>query len=506
MGTRQRDFGIRASNESSENFPLITSWSRAFVHLSRTLRKGEAVWFVEDDVAGDAESFRQLVSETAAVGADLSALEFESAAENPEWIWFATAEGFFEHPWRSFNPLCRLSERLIRKILEFREHHGRMTFHEVLFASIAAENGMSTLNWRKDIRFKHLVANFRYRPIINHPVQGVCHPVKDLKLVELLCEAPAPEFPRMGVAKLADYSILSEDYVFLSRLCRSMGFQKIVEFGPGDSTLAFRDADCEVISYEHEQKWLEKAQAMIADDPLVSLRLCERYELPQHEHNDGRVDLVFVDGPTQIEGDEMARLKPCEWAMEKQGVFLLHDAKRESETTILQIFRDRGLEALEIPTEKGMTLVFEEERHSKFLELGSMAHANWPRGECVAWELLVKNSQPVKVLALGGGEEKKMIADVRELFPHPESSFHRVVRPDGESSADLPTDGVEIYEGESVEVLSWMIAAEGYWESFDFVMIDQEIPAFDLLSQACQSWSLLKSGGMLGFSGISHDC
>jgi len=83
-----------------------------------------------------------------------------------------------------------LSERLIRKILEFREQHGRMTFHEVLFASIAAENGMSTLNWQKDIRFKHLVANFRYRPIIRHPVQGVCHPVKDLELVNLPCEAP----------------------------------------------------------------------------------------------------------------------------------------------------------------------------------------------------------------------------------------------------------------------------------------------------------------------------
>jgi hypothetical protein len=60
-----------------KNFPLITSWSRAFVHLSRTLQKGEAVWFVEDDVAGDAESFRQLVTMTAEVGADLSALEFE---------------------------------------------------------------------------------------------------------------------------------------------------------------------------------------------------------------------------------------------------------------------------------------------------------------------------------------------------------------------------------------------------------------------------------------------
>jgi len=100
-----------------------------------------------------------------------------------------------------------------------------MTFYEVLFASLAYEGGMLILDWQKESEFKHLGANFGYRPVIRFPVQGVCYPVKDLELASLLCEAPAPEFARMGSAKLSGDSILSEDYAFfprLSRLCRLM--------------------------------------------------------------------------------------------------------------------------------------------------------------------------------------------------------------------------------------------------------------------------------------------
>jgi len=49
---------------------------------------------VEDDVAGDADSFRELIAGTARNGADLSTLEFEACADNPDWICFPTAEGF----------------------------------------------------------------------------------------------------------------------------------------------------------------------------------------------------------------------------------------------------------------------------------------------------------------------------------------------------------------------------------------------------------------------------
>ena len=38
----------------TEVFPALTAWSRAFYHLSLTLGEEEAVWFIEEDVAGSA--------------------------------------------------------------------------------------------------------------------------------------------------------------------------------------------------------------------------------------------------------------------------------------------------------------------------------------------------------------------------------------------------------------------------------------------------------------------
>jgi predicted O-methyltransferase YrrM len=58
---------------------------------------------------------------------------------------------------------------------------------------------------------------------------------------------------------------------------------------------------------------------------------------------------------------------------------------------------------------------------------------------------------------------------------------------------------IYLYEGLSVEVLAWMIAGEGYWESFDFVYIDGSHLAANVLSDAVMAWPLLKVGGVLAF-------
>ena len=44
---------------------------------------------------------------------------------------------------RTFNPLCRLSNRLVQKILDFQEQHNTFVFHEILFPSLAIKNNYS---------------------------------------------------------------------------------------------------------------------------------------------------------------------------------------------------------------------------------------------------------------------------------------------------------------------------------------------------------------------------
>ena len=44
---------------------------------------------------------------------------------------------------------------------------------------------------------------------------------------------------------------------------------------------------------------------------------------------------------------------------------------------------------------------------------------------------------------------------------------------------------------------SWMIAGEGFWESFDFIHLSGSDDEAQMLADACQAWMLLKHGGIL---------
>ena len=178
-------FGGLMSNSAS--FPWITAWSRAMVHLSRTLEPDEAVWLVEDDVAGDKASFAELVELTATAGVDLAAVDLRTRDEDSHWPQWRYADGYFDEPSRGFQPLCRLSGRLVREVLAFRERHGRFAFHEVLFASLARNSGMSWQNWSRDVTTRHLLPTFRYRPEVRPIERGINHPVKDPLVHEAVC-------------------------------------------------------------------------------------------------------------------------------------------------------------------------------------------------------------------------------------------------------------------------------------------------------------------------------
>jgi hypothetical protein len=59
---------------------------------------------------------------------------------------------------------------------------------------------------------------------------------------------------------------------------------------------------------------------------------------------------------------------------------------------------------------------------------------------------------------------------------------------------------LHLYEGTSREALAWMIAGEGFWESFDFIHLNGAEDPSEMLSDACQAWNLLKPGGVLALS------
>ncbi len=326
-----------------EDFPAITAWSRALSHLERTLEDDEAVWFVEDDVAGGREAFAHLLGITSDVDADLSAWEVRTRDEDPEWYFWSRAEGIFVSPCRAFQPLCRLSARLVRQVLDFRSRHGEFVFHELLFASLASAQGMRTLDWSRAC--PGVFGEFRFRPEVRPIRAGISHPVKDERVHEAICR----------------YS----------------------------NTAASPKAAC--------------------------------------------------------------------------------------------------------------------------YEAGCCA--SWYAEDFGLWKRLFVASVPVKILATGVASGVGVSLMLDELFLHPGSAIHAVDLYDGLEgerllaafSANVARGGhtgrIRLYEGECREVLAWMIAGEGFWESFDFIHLDGASSGSALLADACQAWSLLRIGGILVLEG-----
>ena len=337
----------------SADFPALTAWSRAMYHLSLTLRSDEAVWFVEDDVAGNFSFFETLVGKTAATCADLAAIDIRSRVADPHWHCWNLAEPWFETPVRAFEPLCRISARLIGSALEFRRVNGRFAFHEVLFASLAANHGMKVLDWFLEPGFRRLFGTYQFRPAVDSVAPGISHPVKESSIHEAICAlAKTPEM--------------------------------VLAVGGGS-----RGHDREV----NRWRWFE-------DD-----------------------------------------------------------------------------------------------------------NEDWRRWFAV--------EQPVRALEIGSQNGVSANLMLKTLFTHRESEVHCI-----ETFDTLPEQGenlraefmrnakshgherqIELYEGTSVEILAWMIAGEGYWESFDFIYHAGAETAASLLADACQAWNLLKPGGVMVFSG-----
>ncbi len=498
--------GFGGLMSKSGPFPRITAWSRAFAHLAQTVEEDEAVWFVEDDVAGDVDSFAALIAATRAKQADLSALDIRTRHEDAHWPWWSYADGVLPSPCRAFQPLCRLSGRLLRAVLDFQKRHQRFTFHEVLFASLAHEHGMTWLDWRKDPATKALVEDFLYRPDVNRVHRGVSHPVKDPLLHHAICSLPSLAALRRNRADCEGWSIFPDDYDFLANWCRKQGFRSILEFGPGDSTLALLDAGCRVVSYEHDISWLKKTLDRFRDEMEVEILHLPEGDLPEPPVH--APDCVLVDGPPYREGQTLSRLGPCEWALEVCGCFLLHDARRDGEKATLKEMERRGMQVTQIATRKGLALVVDPKIRPELVRDASVPlnpsdrlAGSWLARETQSWQLRIGEKTPSKILSAAAGSVAEASRLLTIFHPHPESEIHVLGGVDGgpnmHEDEPMPGRNIHWYEGESREILAWMIAEEGYWESFDFIHLTGASSGPALLGDACQAWSLLRPGGTM---------
>ena len=113
-----------------------------------------------------------------------------------------------------------------------------------------------------------------------------------------------------------DGDLSKADVVVLTQLCRN---KTVVEFGIGGSTILLSQVAKKVISYEHDQAWIDKTQPKVGEN--VEIRLIAKD--PQVVEGIGEeCDVLFDDGHSLLRAPFLLEF----WPFIKECA-ILHDAR-----------------------------------------------------------------------------------------------------------------------------------------------------------------------------------
>lgn len=453
-------------------------------------------------------------------------------AQNKDWWWYgktpaAEREQIGDRV-ASITPVCGiqmswdLAERMARLVVEnpgrFDNMHVEMAFG-TLARLVGAEPGETLVpEGQRSTEFIDFTPSS-----LRLGNWGIFHPVK-----HILQEGHGLPFRER--ANLDGWSIGPDDYDWLVAWCRDHWVKRVVEFGPGDSTLAFLEAGCTVLAAEHDDAWRRLAIDRFSRDPGVEVISYEDVPGCGFPRLDWMPDLVFVDGPPS--SGPNGRWHTLRWAMQHADTVVIHDACRDAEKELLSRAVTEEWTQTILPTAKGLALLQrnpdaaprqlppERGAHARYAGLKKWG---WYLDDLPAWRAILATGQKVRALEIGAfdGVSANLMLDL--LFTHPDSEVHCIdpYEPDpttpqvcAQTKADFlenlriggHENRIHLYEGISVEVLAWMLAAESFWESFDFIYVDGSHIAKDVLTDATMCWNLLKPGGVIAFDDYEWNC
>lgn len=165
-----------------------SAWDKAFYFLYNNpslVDLFDYFFFIEDDVfSKNNEMLYNFCVSLQKYDHDLISKNIESKQQSLNWHWWKIDKNYkeFTNHIKCFNPFCRLSKRLIKNILEYRQTHNRFMFHEILFSSLVADLNMRYLDIA-NIEEKKYIGNFIWRPIIDISLikdEKIYHPVKPI--------------------------------------------------------------------------------------------------------------------------------------------------------------------------------------------------------------------------------------------------------------------------------------------------------------------------------------
>jgi hypothetical protein len=156
-------------------------------------------------------------------------------------------------------------------------------------------------------------------------------------------------------------AITQSDYLYLVEFAKQNDSKNILEFGPGVSTYAFLENNCDVYTFEHHPKWFNSNRREFESfDNVHVLKYEARNEILSLPQIEGKsFDLAFVDAPPGRR--DMSRFNVCSAVTKYTDVFILHDCARAGERATLNVFERKGWKTEIVASDRGFGICYKKE-------------------------------------------------------------------------------------------------------------------------------------------------
>jgi hypothetical protein len=160
------------------NKPL--SWDKALFYFCELNHLYEHVWFIEDDVFFLKEDILRGI-DNCFTQSDLLAPfnDVNTSGTHDGWTHWHMINGVLPLPWaRSMVCACRLSNRLLKDVKDYVNHHHKLLYHEFMFNTIAYQKGYQ-IDSPYELSTIHFQANWDSN---NLNLGNLYHPIKDIQV------------------------------------------------------------------------------------------------------------------------------------------------------------------------------------------------------------------------------------------------------------------------------------------------------------------------------------
>jgi len=160
-----------------------SAWDKTIYHLCTQELEYDYFYLIEDDVfSSDFTIFINFFAEMEKIEADLTAYQLKKAEETGLGHILKRYPSYeTDIPLWTFNPLCRLSKRLVIEIKKYHDKNHLIYFHEIMLPTLCMQKNFKIVTYQDHPTLSKFFGYFHYdvKSTLPKIKENIVHPVKN---------------------------------------------------------------------------------------------------------------------------------------------------------------------------------------------------------------------------------------------------------------------------------------------------------------------------------------